>query len=52
MHLVRAGEEERLIRHLRQSYYSERFPDLTEDELDAACFATRPERGACLYMAA
>lgn len=37
------------IRALRQGYYAKKFPDLTEEQLADACFATKPEAGAGLF---
>lgn len=37
------------IKALRTEYYNKRYPDLTEAELNDACFATKPENGAILY---
>lgn len=34
---------------LRKEYYGKRFPNLSEAELDDACFATKPENGATLF---
>lgn len=39
------------IEALREGYYKKRFPELTDDELDDVCFATKPERGALLFKA-
>lgn len=33
---------------LREEYYAKRFPQLTESEIADACFATKPESGACV----
>lgn len=37
------------IAALRQHYYANKFPNLSEQELADACFATKPEAGAGLY---
>jgi galactokinase len=51
VHLVRAGEEGKLVDALRESYYARRYPHLAPADLEVACFATRAERGACMYQA-
>ena len=38
------------IKAVREQYYNRLFPDLTQHELDDVCFATKPERGACLVQ--
>jgi len=38
------------VKALREEYYAKRFPNLKEEELDAACFATKPGTGACIYL--
>ncbi|GAA5904892.1 hypothetical protein JCM5296_006136 [Sporobolomyces johnsonii] len=49
--LVLEPDLERFIAALRSEYYAKRFPNLTEKELADACFATKPEAGACLFEA-
>ena len=41
--------QEELIQALRSQYYAKHFPNLSEEELQEAIFATKPEEGACLY---
>ena len=38
------------IKALQEGYYAKRFPNLTPAELDDACFATKPEAGACVFV--
>ncbi|KAL8292829.1 hypothetical protein RQP46_000523 [Phenoliferia psychrophenolica] len=38
------------IAALRAGYYAKKFPNLSAAELDDACFATKPEAGACLFV--
>ncbi|GAA5920326.1 hypothetical protein JCM1841_004535 [Sporobolomyces salmonicolor] len=47
--LVLEPDLERFIAALRSEYYAKRFPNLTGKELADACFATKPEAGACLF---
>lgn len=37
------------IKAIREGYYAKRFPDLTAEQLDDVCFATKPEAGAGVY---
>lgn len=39
-----------MIKALRENYYSKKFPNSTEEELNDACFATKPEAGAGIYQ--
>lgn len=39
------------IEAVREGYYKKRFPELTSEQLDDVCFATKPERGALLFKA-
>lgn len=50
VHLVPEDKEGALINTLKRQYYAKRYPDLSDEELVAALFATRPEEGACLYL--
>lgn len=34
---------------LREGYYMKHFPDMSEKEFKDACFATKPELGACMF---
>lgn len=47
--LVREPDVPKFLEAVRAEYYAKRFPDLTEAELNDACFATKPENGAILY---
>ncbi|GAA6029776.1 hypothetical protein JCM8097_001044 [Rhodosporidiobolus ruineniae] len=38
------------IKALREQYYAKRFPNLSEDELEDALFATKPESGASVFV--
>lgn len=49
MHLVLEDRQEELMQALRKEYYAKHFPKLSEEELQEAIFATKPEEGACLY---
>ncbi|GAA5992737.1 hypothetical protein JCM10908_006907 [Rhodotorula pacifica] len=49
VHLVREPDVPSFIKAIRSEYYAKRFPDLSEAELNDACFATKPENGAILY---
>ncbi|KAI5480405.1 galactokinase [Pseudohyphozyma bogoriensis] len=49
--LVPEAQVDGFIKSLREGYYAKRFPNLTENELNDACFATKPEAGACIYRA-
>lgn len=42
-------KQEELIEALRKEYYAKKFPNLSEEDLKEAIFATKPEEGACLY---
>lgn len=37
------------IKAIREGYYAKRFPNLTEEELQDVCFATKPESGAGIF---
>ena len=41
--------QDNLISDLKKEYYNKHFPDLTQEQLEEAVFATKPEEGACLY---
>lgn len=49
VHLVAEDQEQALIEAFKREYYAKRFPNLSDSELQAAVFATKPEEGACLY---
>ncbi|KAK4055739.1 galactokinase [Microbotryomycetes sp. JL201] len=38
------------IQAIRQGYFAKKFPDLTEEQMEDACFATKPEAGAGIYV--
>jgi len=50
IHLVPDELQEHLIETLKRDYYAKKFPDLSQQELEEAVFATKPEEGACLYL--
>lgn len=50
MSLVPEPQVPAFIQALREGYYAKRFPTLTPDQLDDACFATKPEAGACIVV--
>lgn len=50
VHLVPESATTSFIKAIKAGYFAKRYPDLTEAELDDVCFATKPERGACLFM--
>ncbi|KAM0788712.1 hypothetical protein ACM66B_002807 [Microbotryomycetes sp. NB124-2] len=37
------------IKTIRQGYYAQKYPDLTEEQLQDGCFATKPEAGAGVF---
>ncbi|KAJ2899031.1 galactokinase [Coemansia aciculifera] len=49
VHLVRQDCCDRFIATLKQKYYSQRFPELSDVDLDHAVFATLPGSGAAIY---
>lgn len=49
--LVPEDKVEGFIKAVREGYYKKNFPDLSEEELDDVCFATKPEMGAGVYQA-
>ncbi|MBW0491128.1 hypothetical protein O181_030843 [Austropuccinia psidii MF-1] len=49
VHLVRDEHVADLIKALHSKYYAIRFPQLSYQELSDACFATKPEGGACIF---
>ncbi|OAV96546.1 galactokinase [Puccinia triticina 1-1 BBBD Race 1] len=49
VHLVRDPDIEKIIEALKSQYYAIKFPQLTTQQLADACFATKPEGGACLF---
>ncbi|KAM0746484.1 galactokinase [Meredithblackwellia eburnea MCA 4105] len=48
--LVPEPQVPQFIKAIREGYYAKRFPNLTEEELDDVCFATKPEAGACVVQ--
>lgn len=52
IHLVPEEKQANLIETLTKEYFNVKYPKLTEDQLQEALFATRPEEGACLYLVA
>ncbi|KAJ2866216.1 galactokinase [Coemansia aciculifera] len=49
VHLVRQDSCDNFIATLKQEYYSKHFPELADDELKNAIFATSPSSGAAIY---
>lgn len=49
VHLVPKPKVEVFISAMRTQYYKKRFPGLSEQELQDACFDTQPAGGACVY---
>ncbi|KAI7957373.1 hypothetical protein MJO28_004468 [Puccinia striiformis f. sp. tritici] len=49
VHLVRDKDVSKIIETLKSEYYVSKFPHLSSQELVDACFATKPEGGACLF---
>lgn len=49
VHLVPKAKVTNFIAAMRSKYYAPRFPDLTETQLQDACFDTQPAGGACVY---
>ncbi|EFP81724.1 galactokinase [Puccinia graminis f. sp. tritici CRL 75-36-700-3] len=49
VHLVRDPDISKIIEALKSKYYCIKFPNLSTQELADACFATKPEGGACLF---
>ncbi|BGP14980.1 hypothetical protein JCM10213_007216 [Rhodosporidiobolus nylandii] len=47
--LVKEPDVPAFLKALKAEYYGKRFPDLSEQELDDAIFATKPEAGACVF---
>jgi len=50
VHLIPEPSEKEFINKLKEEYYAKRFPNLTEEELSYAVFATKPESGACIFL--
>lgn len=50
VHLVPDELQGHLIDTLKREYYAKRFPGLSQQQLEEAVFATKPEEGACLYF--
>ena len=48
VHLVPQRRLQELLDALRKEYYAVRYPDLSEEQLAAALFATQPAMGACI----
>ncbi|EPQ32073.1 uncharacterized protein PFL1_00271 [Pseudozyma flocculosa PF-1] len=49
VHLVPKPKVQSFIQAIRTGYYAKKFPDLTEEQLQDACFDTQPAGGACVY---
>jgi len=47
--LVLEPDVPRFMEALKTQYYNKHYPNLTEKELEDACFATKPEMGACMF---
>ncbi|KAK4056548.1 galactokinase [Microbotryomycetes sp. JL221] len=47
--LVPEPQVPQFIKAIREGYYAKRYPDLTEEQLQDACFATKPEAGAGVF---
>ena len=47
--LVLEPDVPRFMEALKTQYYNKHHPNLTEKELEDACFATKPEMGACMF---
>lgn len=48
--LVPEPKVKAFVQAIREGYYKKRFPELTEEQLDDVCFATKPEAGAGVYQ--
>lgn len=49
VHLVPKPKVEVFVSAMKKHYFSERFPELTKEQLEDACFDTQPAGGACVY---
>ncbi|EST07909.1 Galactokinase galactose-binding domain protein [Kalmanozyma brasiliensis GHG001] len=49
VHLVPKPKVEVFISAMRSQYYAKKFPELTKEQLEDACFDTQPAGGACVY---
>ncbi|CDS82431.1 related to GAL1-galactokinase [Sporisorium scitamineum] len=49
VHLVPKPKVEVFISAMRTQYYGKKFPELSEAQLEDACFDTQPAGGACVY---
>jgi galactokinase len=39
----------KFLEALHEQYYKKHFPNITDKEFKDACFATKPELGACMF---
>lgn len=49
VHLVPKPKVDVFISAMRTQYYAKKFPELTQAQLEDACFDTQPAGGACVY---
>ncbi|GAA5968328.1 hypothetical protein JCM3765_000391, partial [Sporobolomyces pararoseus] len=47
--LVLEPDVPKFLEALHEGYYKKHFPEITEKEFKDACFATKPELGACMF---
>lgn len=47
--LVLEPDVPKFLEALQEGYYKKHFPEITEKEFKDACFATKPELGACIF---
>ncbi|KAJ2001950.1 galactokinase [Coemansia thaxteri] len=50
VHLVHQDMRDRFIASLKQQYYAKYFPNLNDDNLGQAIFATAPSSGAAIFV--
>ncbi|KAJ1028406.1 hypothetical protein NDA16_001573 [Ustilago loliicola] len=50
VHLVPKPKVEVFISAMRTQFYAKRWPELTEEQFEDACFDTQPAGGACVYQ--
>ncbi|SOV04897.1 related to GAL1 - galactokinase [Ustilago sp. UG-2017a] len=50
VHLVAKPKVQVFISAMRTQYYAKRWPELTKEQLEDACFDTQPAGGACVYQ--
>ncbi|KAJ2004368.1 galactokinase, partial [Coemansia thaxteri] len=50
VHLVHQDMRDRFIASLKQQYYAKYFPNLNDDDLGQAIFATTPSSGAAIFV--